>query len=211
VLKYAFSLRRTYWPHLPQHHHEDALNSLFDFTHFPQLETERLILREILASDAEAVFRIRGDYEVTKYNTGAAYERLEQAEDLIAAMAHGYEEGIELRWGITLKSNNTIIGMCGFNYWIRRDCRASIGYDLARAYWGHGIMTEAIRAIVAFGFERMGLNRIEADADGRNPASARVLEKVGFRREGLQHEQFYDNGTFNDLILFALLRKEFEG
>jgi len=186
-------------------------SDLFDFTTFPQLETPRLILREMLPADAEAIFRIRGDYEVTRYNIGAAYERLEQATDLIAAMAHAYQDGTELRWGITLKGHDTVIGMCGFNYWIRRDCRASIGYDLARAYWGDGIMTEAIRAIIAFGFARMGLNRIEADADARNPASARVLEKVGFKREGLQREQFYENGDFNDLMLFALLRKDYKG
>ena len=70
-------------------------------------------------------------------------------------------------------------------------------------------MTEAIRAVIAFGFERMNLNRIEADADARNPASGRVLEKVGFRREGIQREQFFENDTFNDLMLFALLRRDY--
>jgi [ribosomal protein S5]-alanine N-acetyltransferase len=183
--------------------------SLFDFTVFPLLETPRLILREIVPADTDAIFRIRGDYEVTKYNSGAAYEHPEQAADLIGAMAHAYQEGTELRWGITLKGTDTVIGMCGFNYWIRRDCRASIGYDLAHAYWGTGIMTEAIRAIIDFGFDRMALNRIEADADARNLASARVLEKVGFKREGLQQEQFYESGMFNDLMLFALLRKDY--
>jgi [ribosomal protein S5]-alanine N-acetyltransferase len=193
--------------------HEGMLNniSLFDFTVFPQIETPRLILREMVAHDAEAVFRIRGDYEVTKYNTGPAYERLEEAADLIAHIAQAYQEKAELRWGITLKGDDTVIGMCGFNYWIRPDSRASIGYDLAHAYWGQGIMTEAIRAVIAFGFERMNLNRIEADADARNPASGRVLEKVGFRREGIQHEQFFENGLFNDLMLFALLRRDYKG
>jgi ribosomal-protein-alanine N-acetyltransferase len=184
--------------------------SLFDFTVFPRLETPRLILRELVAQDAEAVFRVRGDYEVTKYNIGNAYQRPEQAVDLIAAIAQAYQEKAELRWGITLKSDDTVIGMCGFNYWMRPDSRASVGYDLARAYWGQGIMTEAIRAVIAFGFERMNLNRIEADADARNPASGRVLEKVGFRREGIQREQFFENDTFNDLMLFALLRREYQ-
>jgi len=193
--------------------HEAILHSvdLFDFTTFPTLETPRLFLREIIASDAEAIFRIRGDYEVTQYNIGPAYERLEQAADLIAAMAQAYREQAEVRWGITLKGDDRLIGMCGFNYWIRQDARASIGYDLARIYWGQGIMSEAIGALVAFGFGRMGLNRIEADADARNPASGRVLEKVGFRREGLQREQFYEDGAYNDLLLFALLRREYEG
>ena len=99
--------------------------------------------------------------------------------------------------------------MCGFNYWVRHDRRASIGYDLARPYWGQGIMSEAVRAMVDFGFKRMDLNRIEADADERNPASARVLAKIGFRREGVQQEQFYENGEFHNLLLFSLLRREY--
>jgi ribosomal-protein-alanine N-acetyltransferase len=185
-------------------------NGLFDFGAFPTLKTERLILREIIPSDAEALFRIRGDYEVTKYNIGTAYDRLEQAEDLIAAMAQAYREEKEIRWGISFKTENTLIGMVGYNYWIRRDARGSVGYDLARAYWGQGIMTEALAVVVAFGFRRMGLNRIEADADARNPASARVLAKVGFHQEGLQREQFYEDSSFNDLVLFALLRKDFK-
>jgi ribosomal-protein-alanine N-acetyltransferase len=185
--------------------------NLFDFTAFPQLETERLILRQIIPEDAEAIFLIRGDYEVTRYNTGAAYQSREQASDLIGAMTNAYYDGNEIRWGITLKGHNLVIGMCGYNYWIRHDCRASVGYDLARAYWGQGIMTEAIHAIICFGFEHMGLNRIEADADSRNPASARVLTKVGFRHEGLQREQFYEEGRYHDLLLFSLLRKDYQG
>ncbi len=185
------------------------MTELFDFGTFPILSTARLCLRELVQSDAAAVFAIRSDFEVTRFNTGLAYDRLEQARDLIQAIRTGYTDGAELRWGITLKGESTVIGMCGFNYWVRHDRRASIGYDLARAYWGQGLMTEAVQAIVDFGFTKMNLNRIEADADGRNPASARVLEKVGFRNEGIQYEQFYENGGFYNLHLFGLLVREY--
>jgi [ribosomal protein S5]-alanine N-acetyltransferase len=185
------------------------LSELFDFSAFPLLETPRLLLRELSIDDTQAVFRIRSDYQVTRYNTGPAYERLEQAQDLIEAIRTGYADGTELRWGITLKPNPMVIGMCGFNYWVRHDCRASIGYDLAWAYWGQGIMSEAVGKMVDFGFQRMNLNRIEADADERNPASARVLEKIGFQLEGVQQEQFYEDGAFHNLRLFSLLRREY--
>lgn len=185
------------------------MSERFTFGPFPTLETPRLLLRELTQEDANAVFAIRSDYAVTRYNTGLAYERLDQARDLIQAIRTGYLDGVELRWGITLKPNPTVIGMCGFNYWVRHDRRASIGYDLAHTYWGQGLMTEAVRAMVRFGFEDMNLNRIEADADGRNPASARVLEKVGFKREGVQEEQFYESGSFYHLHLFALLRRDY--
>jgi ribosomal-protein-alanine N-acetyltransferase len=182
----------------------------FDFDTFPILETPRLLLRELLLSDAQAVFRIRGDQQVTQYNTGKAYDSVEQASDLISAITVAYDDKAEVRWGITLKQGDgQVIGMCGYNYWHRVDQRASVGYDLARAAWGQGIMTEALRAVVAFGFAQMKLHRVEADAEARNRASLRVLEKVGFQREGVQRDYFYADGAFHDLILFGLLRHEF--
>lgn len=182
---------------------------LFTFDSFPRLTTERLILREIMPEDVEDIFAIRSDYEVTRYNGGAPYTTLEQAETLIEGIASAYADERSIRWGITLKGKDRVIGMVGYNYWIRQDYRGSIGYDLARAYWGHGIMTEAVHGIVRFGFTRMGLNRIEADATSINLGSIRVLEKVGFQREGTQREQYYEDGDFYDLTLFALLRKDY--
>jgi [ribosomal protein S5]-alanine N-acetyltransferase len=182
---------------------------LFDFETFPILQTERLLLRDLRPSDAEAVMDIRGDYEVTKYNTGEAYEFLWQAQDLIAGIAAEYAQKRELRWGITLKGEGKVIGLCGFNYWSRRDHRASIGYDLARAYWGKGIMPEALGAVLRFGFTEMGLNRIEADTSVYNTNSQSVLAKMGFQPEGRQREQYYEEGAYHDLLLFSLLKHEF--
>lgn len=188
-----------------------AIHELFDFGEFPVLESKRLLLREITVADAEAVFRIRGDYQVTKYNGGLPYRSVDQAEALIEGIAAAYRDKRSIRWGITLREDplHTVIGMVGYNYWVRQDYRASIGYDLARDYWGQGIMPEAVRAILEFGFEHMALNRIEADASIDNTKSHRVLEKVGFQREGIQQEQYYEEGEFYDLVLFSLLRKNF--
>lgn len=188
-----------------------AIHELFDFGEFPVLESKRLLLREITVADAEAVFRIRGDYQVTKYNGGLPYRSVDQAEALIEGIAAAYRDKRSIRWGITLREDplHTVIGMVGYNYWVRQDYRASIGYDLARDYWGQGIMPEAVRAILEFGFKHMALNRIEADASIDNTKSHRVLEKVGFQREGIQQEQYYEEGEFYDLVLFSLLRKNF--
>jgi len=188
---------------------------LFDFTQFPTLETERLILRELRLTDADAVFRIRGDYEVTRYNIGAAYTSLDQSIALIESVLNGYREENELRWGIVLKDAprseaGQVIGVCGYNYWSRINHRGSVGYDLARPSWGRGIMPEALTAIINFGFERMGLNRIEADASFYNTASTHVLEKLGFHQEGLQREQYFEDGSYHDLRLFALLKRDWE-
>lgn len=187
------------------------VTEVFDFSFFPVLNTERLILRELQPEDDEAVFAIRSDYEVTRLNIGSAYTQIDQARQLIESIAGQYRRENELRWAITLKGgDDRVIGMCGYNYWARRDFRASIGYDLARAFWGQGIMTEAVSAIIHFGFEHMALNRIEADASIQNIGSIRVLEKLGFQREGIEREQYFEDGTFHDLLLFALLRRDFK-
>jgi [ribosomal protein S5]-alanine N-acetyltransferase len=183
----------------------------FNFEKFPLLKTERLILRQLTLDDIDAVYTIRSDYEVTRLNIGAAYTSIEQARTLIESILDNYQRENELRWGVTLKdSDNTVIGMCGYNYWARHDFRGSVGYDLARAYWGQGIMSEAVRVVIRFGFEHMGLNRIEADASVENEASIRILEKLGFHHEGIEREQYFEGSEFHDLMLFSLLRRDYK-
>jgi [ribosomal protein S5]-alanine N-acetyltransferase len=187
------------------------VDELFDFSEFPTLETGRLILREMTRRDADGIFAIRGDYEVTKYNSGAPYSNLDEAADLIARIAADYDHQEAVRWGVTLKGgDDQVIGMVGFNYWSRIDHRASVGYDLARDYWGRGYMPEALRAVIEFGFERMGLHRVEADCSIHNTNSMRVLEKLGFQLEGRQREQYYDDGQYHDLLLYGLLKYEYQ-
>jgi ribosomal-protein-alanine N-acetyltransferase len=184
--------------------------AIFDFSAFPTLYTPRLCLREITLDDAEAIFAIRGDHAVTRHNIGPAYRDIERARLLIAEMRDAYAHMQELRWGITLPPDRQVVGMVGFNDWHRTDRRASVGYDLAQTYWGQGIMPEALGAVLAFGFRAMDLNRIEATVSAGNPASVRVLEKLGFVLEGRQREQYYDEERFCDLLLFGLLGREFD-
>jgi len=180
----------------------------FDFERFPQLQTERLILREIVAADAEAVFQFRSDPEEQKHND-APLQSLEESSKLIERMAHEYGRKSAIQWGLTLKGDDTVIGLFGYNYWDQANFKAGIGYDLKRAYWGRGIMPEALRAIIHFGFERMNLNRIEAHTNAENAASVRMLAKLGFWQEGIFHDQFYENGAFHDVSLFVLLRRDY--
>ncbi|MBE0691216.1 MAG: GNAT family N-acetyltransferase [Anaerolineae bacterium] len=184
-------------------------NDIFDFSYFPVLETPRLRLREMLPSDAEGMMSFRGEYEVTKYNSGAPYQDIAQARVAIEGITEDFVAGRTLRWGITLKEEDAIIGQIGYNYWARRDHRAAVGFDLKRVLWGRGFMPEALHAIIRFGFKRMQLNRIDADANVSNVASQRVLAKVGFVREGLQRQQYYEDGVFHDLAIFGLLRQDY--
>jgi [ribosomal protein S5]-alanine N-acetyltransferase len=102
-----------------------------------------------------------------------------------------------------------VIGTCGYHAWVKTHQRAEIGYELARSYWGQGVMAEAISALLAFGFAEMGLNRVEAMVLTGNIASARFLEKLNFQKEGLLQEYEFIQGKARDVLLFSMLRKDF--
>jgi len=179
------------------------------FLTFPQLETKNLLLRRIHPSDASALFKILADDEVTRFYDDDAFTDVSKASDQIGAWENGFKNKGCIRWGITRKEEDTLIGSCGlygFHTWYRR---ASIGYELARNYWRHGIMTEALSAIINFGFGEMELNRIEAVVMPENTASIIMLEKLRFRNEGLLKEyERWGNKGFVDLCMFAMLRKD---
>jgi ribosomal-protein-alanine N-acetyltransferase len=169
------------------------MSDLFVFDKFPILETERLILREITADDVEGIIAMYGDTETM---------------EIIEWCAQIFRDKSGLRWGITLKGNDNLIGTCGYHYWLPQHRRAEIGYDLARQYWRQGIMTEAARVMLQFGFERMNLYRIEADVTVGNDASAALLEKLNFKREGLWRHRVFARQQFWDLRQFGLLKDD---
>ncbi len=177
---------------------------------FPQLETENLFLREIKLSDAEAVFQFFSDDEVLKYHDVEAFVSVEQAQMLINSLHERFKNKWGIRWGIAKKDDNMIIGTCGYGGWVKNSLRAGIGYELAKPYWHQGIMTEALSAMLKFGFEKMELNRIEATVMLDNIASMKLLEKLGFIDEGILREYGYWKGEFHDLKMFSLLKRDYE-
>ena len=183
------------------------MDMLFDFEWFPLIETPRLLLRELRREDAEAVFRIFSDSEVVKYSDMDVFTSLEQAQLLIEKQRHRFEQKERFRWGIALKDSDTLIGTGGYVAWNRIWSNAELGYDLARPYWGQGIMTEAVMAMIQFGFEHMGLHRIEAEVMPENRASVQLLRKLDFQEEGVLHERSFWKGGFHDLSIFALLKR----
>lgn len=174
----------------------------------PTLQTERLALRALRASDAEAVFAIFSDDAVTRYNDLDSFTTLGEAANMIERITERNRDGNTLWWGVTLPENDRVIGVCGFNGFRRQWFTAAIGYDVATAYWNRGYMTEALRAIMRYGFESLNVNRIEALVVPGNDPSARVLEKLDFRREGLLRDYGFWKNRFWDLHLFALLKRE---
>lgn len=182
------------------------------FGTFPQLETKRLVLRELRPDDMESLFAVLGDEEVTQFYDDEVFRDVSQASEQIEAWAAGFSARQCVRWGIVRRENDEIIGTCGYYGFHNWHERAGIGYELARSFWRRGIMTEAIGAIIGFGFEGIGLNRIEAVVMPGNEGSVKLLEGLGFHQEGVlrEYENWGDKG-YVDLMMFSLLRREYEG
>jgi ribosomal-protein-alanine N-acetyltransferase len=178
------------------------------FQSFPQLETKRLVLRRLQGTDSDALYSILGDEEVTRYYDDATFTQVSQANEQIEAWENGFLHRRCIRWGITRKEDGVLIGTCGYYGIHPWHLRASIGYELGRQFWRQGLMTEALNAIIDLGFKAMNLNRIDALVMPDNIASIRLLEKIGFKNEGLlrEYENWGDKG-FTDLYILSLLRK----
>ncbi len=176
---------------------------------FPLLHTERLVLRNIKLADIEAVFNLFSDQDVTRYLDIATLQTLEDAEKFIEYERNRFEQGCGIRWGIVTKDNESLIGTCGFTSWVSTGhARGDLGYDLHHGYWAHGFMTEALKAIIEYGFTTMQFNRIQALVTPGNARSMNVLRKIGFHKEGILREYVYSKGKFLDQICFSLLKRE---
>ena len=178
----------------------------FDFSAFPVLITDRIILRELRKEDAADLLVFRGDAEEQRFNS-EPLQTLEQSLALIDEVRGDYAAQTGLPWALTLKSSGRVVGLFGYHHWDHYHRRADIGYDLARELWGQGLATEALTAAIRFGFSEMQLNRIEAQTIADNTSSTRLLGRLGFTREGTRRSYSWEeDGTFHDGAIYGLLR-----
>ena len=178
-----------------------------NFHPFQNLETERLLLRRIDTNDAEAILELRGNPETMKYIPRPLAKDLEDALGHVAMINDKIENNEGINWGITLKGNPKLIGIIG-HYRIKpENYRAEIGYMILPEFHGMGISSEAIKAVVDYGFNEMKLHSIEAIIDPENIASERVLQKNGFVKEAHLKENEYYEGRFWDTVIYSLLNK----
>ena len=181
----------------------------FPLDTFPLLETANLRLRELVPGDAEAVFRLFADDEVTRFYDFDSFTSVGQAVDLIASQSARFARGEAVRWGITQQSTDVVIGTVGL---VVEEANATggLGYDLARPYWRLGIMSEALAIIIRFSFRTINLNRLQALVVPGNIASLKLLEKLDFTEEGLLRQHAYFKGRYQDLISLSLLRQDLD-
>lgn len=177
------------------------------FQTFPVLHTERLDLIEIKQRHLNDLFKIFGNPAVTSFYNVTTLEKEAEAQQFINHFRNRFNEGAAIRWGLALKGCNTIIGTLGYNNFTKHH-RANIGYDLLPEFWNNGYITEALKAVLRFGFDQLYINRIEAEVMQGNVASERVLEKLGFKKEGVLRQWMYWNNKHFDMNMFSLLRSD---
>ena len=146
---------------------------------FPELETDRLILRAVAPGDRFAIFENYSDPDVAGWFFDQPYTRIEQADQIIQEFIQKSSAGKGLTWAIILKEFSEFLGTCGFEDFAVGQ-QAEIGFDLAKQHWGHGYMSEALGAIIAYGFKMLDLYTIEAHTYSNNTRARRLLEKLGF-------------------------------
>lgn len=183
------------------------------FTTFPTLTTERLRLRQIRPDDAEAIFATTADEEAMQFTGHGAHQTIEDTRAYIQRHLALYAERKAILWGITPRDGDQIIGSCSFHHFDDGYHCAEVGYELNRRFWGQGLIPEAVAAIINYGFNEMGLHRIEAIIDIANERSQGVLLKLGFQYEGNLRQRYYmrdrfENEHFLDEYYFGLLRDE---
>ena len=152
----------------------------FEFTRFPELDTERLFLRQTGKSDANEVFFSRSDEKMNRYIKRKLATTLKDAEDFVEKITDGFENGKNINWSITLKGNQKMIGsICLWNFSGNRKI-AEVGYDLHLNFQNQGIMNEAMKRVLAFGFQNLKLEQIEAFTHFENEPSKKLLTKNNF-------------------------------
>ncbi|HTB30958.1 MAG TPA: GNAT family N-acetyltransferase [Bacteroidia bacterium] len=176
-----------------------------NFTPFPILTTERLVLRQFTKDDLPEIYLLRTDKKVSKYITRPDFKTMEDAEAYIAKMTGIVNNNESVIWGITKKGDDKVMGSILLWHFRKEDYRAEVGYEMRPEFWGQGIMSEAMVAIVDYGFNTLKLHSIEAIVNPDNAASIKVLTKNEFVREAYFKENYFHEGVFRDTGVYSLL------
>lgn len=179
-------------------------------SHAPTIQTARLTLRPFTAEDAPAVYEYARHREVAATTATIPHPyRPEDAVEWIERLAERAGEGAMVNFGIVVRETALLIGAIDLR--LEPENRAAdLGYAIHPAHWNRGYVTEAARAVVEYGFETLNLNRIHAHHFASNPASGRIMEKIGMTREGAMRQRFCKWGVMHDTIHWAILRSDYE-
>jgi RimJ/RimL family protein N-acetyltransferase len=172
------------------------------------IESERVCVRLILESDLPALLAVNGDEEVTRFLGFAPWKAMADAEAWFQRISAQQAAGSALEFAIVAKRTGSVIGRCGLFEFDEENAQAGVGYLLGRAHWGQGYMREALTALIDCAFLEMNLRRLEARVEAPNTASAGLLQRLGFTREGVLRERWISHGETVDAEVYGLLRRE---
>lgn len=176
-----------------------------NFNPFPELVTERLLLRKITDNDDKALFEMRSDERVMQFIDRPLAKSIDDVRDLIKKINDGLEKNEGINWAISLQSSPLLIGTIGFWRTEKEHYRGEIGYMLHPDFQKKGIMQEAMVKVIDHGFNVMKLHSVEANVNPLNISSIKILEKNGFVREAYFKENYFSNGKFLDSAIYSLL------
>jgi len=172
------------------------------------LPGQRIVLRLLAPRDAPALFALYADRDVMRYWNHAPWTTLAQAQQAIVEACADYRTGASLHCAIVHRDTGALIGSCALYGFATQNRSASVGYMLAKAYWGHGYLGEAMRLLLDHGFHERGLNRVEAEVSIQNTGSCLALARLGFMWEGSMRERWIVDGVKHDTVAYGLLRDD---
>lgn len=180
-----------------------------NFHPFPEIKTERLLLRRLITEDIEEIYKMRSDKNVMKFIGKNPITTMQEAIDFYNLVNDSLHNNTGITWVMALiDSPEKMIGTIGLWRLIKEHFRAEIGYMLMPGYWKKGFAKEAVLRVIQFGFDQLNLHSIEAHIDSKNLASASLLERTGFIREAYFKEDFFFNGAFEDTAIYSLLSRK---
>ena len=180
------------------------MKSVFWPDKFPVIQTKRLLLRQVTQEDSAGLFLCYSDPEIMKY-LAAPLDNEDAIQGILEDYKDGFDHGYNLIWSIIIKETGAFAGTAGYEEFSFLDCKADIGFSLLRTHQRMGYMREALQEIIACGFQRLKLNRIQTTVVPENTASVKLLNRMGFRKEGHMKQSVFFNNSFHDELTFALL------
>jgi ribosomal-protein-alanine N-acetyltransferase len=178
------------------------------FNNFPNLLTDRTILREFDLRDSLSLYKLRSNSEVMKYLDRPYMKSIVEAQEMINQIHESFQKREGISWAIVERSTGLFMGYIGFWRMDKANCRAEVGYMLLPEFHGKGFMSEVLLKVVKFGFDELHLHSIEANCNPENISSIKLLEKRGFKKEAYFRENYLFNNKFLDSVIYCLLKED---
>lgn len=176
----------------------------------PKMEMERLILRKITIDDVNDIFEYASIPDVTTFVLWDTHKTKEDSIDFVKFSDEQFNSNTSIIWGIVIKSEKKLIGTIDLRNWNTIHNCGEIGYVISKKYWNKGYVSEAMKAVIKFGFEELHLNRIEAHCEEENIGSWRVMEKCGMKYEGTLREKVFIKERFRSMKMYSILKREWK-